>query len=60
MERIQEIIKLLEEQERLQYDNSISDEMFYYLDEKISNEIANEYTVEEIEEATKLYNKEVK
>ena len=59
-ERIMEIVKLLKKQEELQYDDSISDDMYYILDEKISNEIANNYLLEEIEKAQEIFEKENK
>ena len=52
--RLQDLIRLLQYQRDLQYDDTLSDEEFYYIDERLSNEIANNYTKEEIEEAELL------
>ena len=52
------LLELLRKQEDLQYDDTISDDLYYMLDEKISNEIANNYTIEEIEQAQKYLESE--
>lgn len=57
---MKELKELLLEKERLENDENISDDMYYMLIERIDNQIANDYTVEEIKKAEKEIEEENK
>ena len=50
MDRIDRLVQLMKYKDLLQDDETITDEMYELLVEKIDNEIANNYSIEEIDE----------
>ena len=51
---MEKLIKKLQEKQRILGDANISDDMAYYMAERIDNDIVNEYTIEQIEKAEKI------
>ena len=50
MNKIEKLKQLIQYKKQLENDETITDEMYYLMTEKIDNEIANNYTIKEIDE----------